>query len=103
MITDIIQDLIYKCTEHFSCYNCELSYCMNYTNNCKICSGIVKQVNPEIPYDVIRLCIKTTSEEIQTYDYTPDESQSILIVLLHSTSEWMQEAKSYQKFRSPEV
>ncbi len=86
---------------YFSCKNCELSYCMEYINNNKICSGVIKSPNPKKPYDVIRLCIRTSNEdEIQTYDYTPDETSSIIIVLNHALGDWLTESKVYQKFRS---
>jgi len=99
MIDDILQNLIYQSSDHFLCNNCELSYCVEYTEGNKICSGIVKQVNPDIPYDVIRLCIKT-SEGLQPYDYTPDEAHSIISVLSHSVGDWLNTTKAYQKFRS---
>jgi len=99
MIDDILQNLIYKQTDHFGCNNCEQSFCMHYSNNNKICSGIIKQVNPDIPYDVIRLCIETTNDSMQPYDYTPDEAHSIITVLSHSVGDWMANTKAYQKFR----
>ena len=102
MISDILQNLIYQNTDHFGCNNCKLSYCMNYAKENKICSGVVKQVLVEMPFDVIRLCINTTSEGLQVYDYTPDEILSIVSVLSHSINDWICNTKSYQKFRNGE-
>ena len=84
---------------HYSCNNCTQIYCFHYANENKICSGIVKNVDPDIPFDVIRLCINTTSEELQVYDYTPDEVSSIISVLSLSLGEWLSETKTYKQFR----
>ncbi len=100
MIDDILQSLIYKQTDHFGCNNCELGFCIHYSNKNKICSGVVKRINPDVPYDVIRLCIET-SEGMQPYDYTPDEANSIISVLSHSMGDWMANTKAYQRFRKP--
>lgn len=72
---------------------------MNYANNNKICSGIVKNVNPELPYDVLRVCISQYSN-IEPYDYTPDEALSLITVLSHSLGDWVNGTKAYQKFRT---
>jgi len=96
---DILQKLINDQTEHFGCNNCELGYCFHYLNKNKICSGIVKQPNPELHYDIIRLCIET-SDGIHPYDYTPDEVSSIVTVLNHSLGDWLNSTKAYQKFRN---
>ena len=86
--------------DHYKCENCELVYCFDYANDNKICSGLVKNKNPDVPYDVIRLCINTTSEkEIMASDFTPDEASSIITALSHSLGEWMIRTKPYKKFR----
>lgn len=87
--------------EHYTCDNCDMAYCFNYANDNKICAGCVKKVNPDVPFDVIRLCINTTSEEeMMVFDYTPDEVTSIVTVLSHALEEWMTETDAYKKFRN---
>lgn len=86
---------------HYTCDNCELAYCFNYSNDNKICAGRVKKVNPDVPFDVIRLCVNTTSEEeMMVFDYTPDEVTSMITVLSHALEEWMTESDAYKKFRN---
>jgi len=99
MIADILQELIWDFTDFYSCANCYLSYCMEYRNKNKICSGVVKNPNPDVPYDVIRLCIKQSGVPLQIYDYTPDEAQSMISVLSQSMADWMQSTDAYQIFR----
>jgi hypothetical protein len=85
-----------KKTNHFSCENCDRVFCIDYSNDNKICSGIVKK--PMISYDVIRLCIITNGEATVT-DSSPDEIGSIITVLSHSLNDWMMSRKTYEKFR----
>lgn len=101
MIDDILQQLINKKTDYFSCNNCKQSFCIDYISKNKICSGIVKVVNIELSYGNIRLCIKN-SEYIETYDYTPDEAMSIMSVLSQSIGDWLSNTKAYKKFRKIE-
>ncbi len=101
MIDDILQKSINEKTGYFSCNNCKQSFCIDYINKNKICSGIVEEINSELPYDIIRLCIKN-SERIETYDYAPDEAMSITSVLSQSIGDWLSNTKAYQKFRKIE-
>ncbi len=100
MINDLVQTVINDSVGYYTCWNCELSYCMHYTNKNKICSGVVKSVDIDVPFDVIRLCIKTSNEGIQTFDYTPDEVSSVITVLSHSMGDWLSNSPSYQRFRN---
>jgi len=87
-------------SNHYTCGNCELAYCFDYANDNKICSGLVKNKNQDVPYDVIRLCINTTSDEEPIIsDLTPDEVSSIITALSHSLGEWMTNTESYNRFR----
>lgn len=100
MIEDILQTVILNKIDYYGCNNCELGFCVHYSNNNRICSGLVKNVNTEIPYDVIRLCIETSNEGVQQYDYTPDEVHSIISVLSHSVSDWLVNTIAYRRFRN---